>query len=324
MRVPGLKRAKLFYRWVHGRFVGQALILGYHRVTEYEHDPYAICVTPHHFAEQLAVLCRLAQPITLARLIEGLHANNLPPRAVVVTLDDGYADTLYQAKPLLESYGVPATVFVTTGYQACQFWWEALARILSAPTTLPSHFDVPLLNSAALWEGKDTPTAREKLLWSLFDCLSSLPFSERQAALAQLQLWLGGAADVVGGENRPLTKTELRELANSELITIGGHTVTHPKLAALVPEQQEAEINQGKVDLEEILGRGSVKTFSYPNGSLDATTQALVRKIGFQGACASHHDVVHQNSDLFCLPRFWIPDWNGRQFSGWLQRWLPN
>lgn len=324
MRIPGLKRATLFHRWLRGRLVGQALILGYHRITQYERDPYGTCVVPQHFAEQLAALCQMAQPIPLHSLIESMRDNNLPERAVVVTIDDGYADALYQAKPLLEYYQVPATVFVTTGYQGCQFWWDVLVKILTIPTPLPAHFDAPLLDSIGVWPGIDTPAARKQLLWSLYNHMLSLASQEQQELLAQLQMWLGITAEKEVGEGRSLTSAELLDLVSSELITIGGHTVTHPHLANLSRDSQKLEIKECKSYLEQISGKNSVTSFSYPNGSLSQTTLSLVRESGFQCACASHHDIVHQNSDPFCLPRFWIPDWNGAQFSRWLQRWLPN
>ena len=51
----------------------------------------------------------------LREMFRALRENNLPRRAVAVTFDDGYADSLYKAKPLLERYNIPATVYVCSG-----------------------------------------------------------------------------------------------------------------------------------------------------------------------------------------------------------------
>jgi peptidoglycan/xylan/chitin deacetylase (PgdA/CDA1 family) len=41
---------------------------------------------------------------------------SLPPRAVLITFDDGYRDNLEYALPVLQRYGYPAVVFVPIGY----------------------------------------------------------------------------------------------------------------------------------------------------------------------------------------------------------------
>ena len=74
MRIPGLKTAKKFSRWVQARVLGGALILGYHRVTNVARDEYEICVSPDHFAEQMEVLSRYAHPISLSKLGKHLKA----------------------------------------------------------------------------------------------------------------------------------------------------------------------------------------------------------------------------------------------------------
>jgi peptidoglycan/xylan/chitin deacetylase (PgdA/CDA1 family) len=111
-------------RWLRSRFAGGALILGYHRVAEARHDPGAMCVSPRHFAEQLAVVRDCAQPVPLRQLLSYLADGRLPPRLIAFTFDDGYADNLSHAWPLLERFGVPATLFIATGYAGGAFPWD--------------------------------------------------------------------------------------------------------------------------------------------------------------------------------------------------------
>src|SRR5215467_4451596 len=93
------------------------LILMYHRIAELQSDPWGLAVSPRHFAEHLEVLRRHGQPRPLAQTVKALQRQGLPGgRPLVVTFDDGYADNLYNAAPLLDRYDVPATVFLTTGY----------------------------------------------------------------------------------------------------------------------------------------------------------------------------------------------------------------
>jgi peptidoglycan/xylan/chitin deacetylase (PgdA/CDA1 family) len=70
------------------------------------------------------VLRKHGYPLSLRELFQGLHEGRLPQRAIVLTFDNGYADRLYAAKPLLERFHIPATVFITTGSLGHEFWWD--------------------------------------------------------------------------------------------------------------------------------------------------------------------------------------------------------
>jgi peptidoglycan/xylan/chitin deacetylase (PgdA/CDA1 family) len=72
---------------------------------------------------------------------------------VVVTFDDGYADNLHHAKPLLERYGIPATVFVTSDYigQEHEFWGDKLERLLLQPGALPQTLQLQVNGTAYQW-----------------------------------------------------------------------------------------------------------------------------------------------------------------------------
>jgi peptidoglycan/xylan/chitin deacetylase (PgdA/CDA1 family) len=287
-----------------------------------------MCVTPQHFADQLRVLRTFAHPISLREMVRGLQDGDLPERAVTVTFDDGYADATSHARPLLERYQTPATVFVATGYIGREFWWDELARILLSPATLPERLSMPLNGGNYEWTSGDTdsirldkgaPDPRRRLLQSLYERLLPLSPVEREEALALLCNWAEATSDD-GLHPRALTADELVELATGGLVDIGAHTVTHPILSNLSVEAQRAEIQGSKARLEELLGR-PVTSFSYPNGSLSKETPMIVRAAGFTCACASSADIVWRRSNRFCLPRFWIPNWDGQTFSRWLRRW---
>lgn len=301
------------------------LILGYHRVADVTEDPYAMCVTPRDFAQQLEVLRRQAQPISLTELVSGLRVGDLPKGAVALTLDDGYADALANVKPLLERYQIPATVFVTSGYLGRAFWWDELERMLFAPARLPARLSLRVNGAAYEWP-RDVSTdggsgdRRQHLLRSLYRWLLPLSPDERQEAMVALRDWAGVEPDDQP-RARVLTADEVIELAAGDLVDIGAHTVSHPVLSALPLPQQQSEIEGSKAHLEELLGR-PVTSFSYPNGSCSRETRAIVRELRFSCACASDKDVAWRGSDPFYMPRFWVPNWDGDHFSRWLARWL--
>lgn len=325
----GSKTFKQAARWLRSRLVRGALILGYHRVAGPGHDPYGMCVTPRRFAEQLAVLHRSACLLSLAELVQRMEQGKLPPRAVALTFDDGYADNLYQARPLLEQYEIPATFFVTTGYLGREFWWDELEQIIFSPTKLPPQLGLSVDGRVFEWtvntpersrHPQSAANPRSHLLHTLFAYLLPLGAEQQQQVLTQLHAWSDVAAET-RADHRALRPQEVGQLAESELVEIGAHTVTHPVLARLPAVRQQEEITQSKHCLEQLVGR-PVTSFSYPNGSATVPTRLLAREAGFTRACASHNDIARRGSDPLCLPRFWVPDWDGARFGRWLRRWL--
>jgi peptidoglycan/xylan/chitin deacetylase (PgdA/CDA1 family) len=93
-------------------------ILMYHKVNP---DPgtggYGLRVRPRDFAGQMAYLARNGyQPVTLSDLADHSEKGRpLPPKPVVITLDDGYLDNYTYAYPILKKYRFTATVFVVAG-----------------------------------------------------------------------------------------------------------------------------------------------------------------------------------------------------------------
>jgi peptidoglycan/xylan/chitin deacetylase (PgdA/CDA1 family) len=154
MRIRGLGKLRRVVRRLGRGFTPQGVILMYHRIADVELDPWDLCVTPQHFAEHLEVLQKYAHPISLKQLAIAHQNGNIPRRAVAITFDDGYVDNLYQAKPLLERYKIPSTVFVSSGYmgQPREFWWDELERLLLRPGRLPNKLCLDINANPQQWE----------------------------------------------------------------------------------------------------------------------------------------------------------------------------
>lgn len=317
MSFPGQKTVRQGARWLRSRVERGGLVLGYHRVGEVAWDPYAMQVTPEHFEAHLQVLRELAQPVSVQTLLEQQRSRSFSRNAVALTFDDGYRDNLDTAAPLLESYEIPATIFVVTHAPETMFWWDELARLVGSPVQPVSEGPIwpNGLNPSA--PPADAARATSELL-RLYHQLLPLSEEDRQARLCSMRVSVG--ADSTPPTLR-LTPEQVRALHASRWIEIGSHTATHPMLPRLSAGQQEAEVVGSKVQLEAILGE-PVGGLSYPNGAYSAATRDLVARAGYRYACTSKPDVMRARTNPYEIPRFWVGDWDKPTFTRWLKRWL--
>ncbi|MDT7041523.1 polysaccharide deacetylase family protein [Candidatus Nitronereus thalassa] len=338
-------------RWV-GRYIKNhmfqgATILIYHRVAELPSDWQLMSVTPQHFGEHLDVLRKKFYPMSLQQLHRAAQKGKIPKGAVAVTFDDGYADNLYNAKPLLEKYDVPASFYVTCGCldQEQEFWWDDLDRMLLQPQSLPQTLTLTVEGIEHSWK-VDVPSnpspsteivppkfskiqeegklGRKELYRSLHSLLRPLPEEKRRPLLDEIAKW--------SGSNRKgrvthasLTTNELEQLGKGGLVEIGAHTVTHPVLSSLSLSEQRDEILQSKEGLEEKLNR-PILSFAYPYGErsdYSVQTPELVKQLGFSYACSNYSGIVRRGVDPFQLPRVSTRDWNGEEFSRRISTWFP-
>ena len=312
------------------------MILMYHRVAEAEVDPWQLCVSPRHFDEQLSVLRDRDLVVTLDHVAEG--ALEREP-AVVLTLDDGYADTASDALPTLDRHGMPMTVYVTTGGLRCgsPYWWDALGDILLRPGELPRHVpgplrslgfeaivehaadDIPLDAGRGRWTAEQPPpTARHELYLALWRRMVGSPPDERAHVLAAVRDWAGrdGSASAL-----PISEEGVAALGRHQLVTIGAHTERHPALTALDDRALTREVVGATRDLEAITER-RVEHFAYPHGRYDDDVTRIVRAAGFRTAVTTDGGLVRPRTDRFRLPRWQVPDYDGDRFGSWLDRIL--
>jgi peptidoglycan/xylan/chitin deacetylase (PgdA/CDA1 family) len=307
----------------------RALILAYHRITRGESDPWALNVTPAHFSEHLDVLRRCLRPMPLAELEHARRCGRIPHGAVAVTFDDGYADNLHTAAPMLARADVPATVFVTTGAIGSTrgFWWDELDQIVLGSTRLPRLLEMTIAGRPLSWQAADltardpenSKSGRRQLYQQLWDALRELQGSAQEDALDNVRAWAGAVAQ---SAHRPMSAHEVVTLAQQPLIDVGAHTVSHPQLATLPGDRQRDEIHASRAQLEKLIGR-TVAHFAYPHGSYAKDTIAEVKRAGYTCACSSRQTAVVRSTDAYELPRISILDWDGERFAREVSRWIP-
>lgn len=279
----------------------QALtILVYHRVLT-EWDPLRQGeLVAGVFDEQMRFVSKNFAVLPLLDAVRLLKQGNLPTRACCITFDDGYADNLTVALPILKQYGLPATVFIATGYLDGQRMFND--TVIDAI----SHSKLSQLDLRELDLGLhpiNSLAERQQAVVSVLRQFKYRTPEARDAALPRL-VELTDCGPLPMGTM--LNRDQVSELARQG-VEIGGHTVTHPILTSIDDARAMDEMLQGKQLLENLTA-GPVRVFAYPNGQPQKDYAkrhvAMARNAGFELAVTTARGVSNPDSDVFQLPRF--------------------
>ncbi len=264
-------------------------------------DPMAVGEPDvERFERVVRFLSRAFTLLPLAEAAGRLASGTLPAAAACITFDDGYADNLTLAAPILARFDAPATIFIATGYlDGGRMWNDTVIESIrgtSVETLDLADLGLPVLPVATLDQ-------KRRAIDTLLPLVKYRPVDAR-IALADA---IANRACVIPPSDLMLTTPQLRELASAPNITIGAHTRRHPILACTPPAEAESEIASSRSDLEALLQK-EVDLFAYPNGRPDKDYRAehvdMVRRAGFRYAVSTAQGVASAPADPLQLPRF--------------------
>jgi peptidoglycan/xylan/chitin deacetylase (PgdA/CDA1 family) len=282
-----------------GGRAGRLTILIFHRVLP-QHDP----LNPDEpsaleFERRMQWVRAWFNVLPLSDATQRLADGTLPPRALAITFDDGYADNREVAAPILRRLGLTATFFIATGFLDGGCMWND--RVIEAVRSCDAAgLDLSALGLGAL--GLDDAASRRRAAAAVVKAIKHLEPSARQAAT-------DAVVKAAGGRSAPalmMSIDQLRELRTLGM-HVGAHTITHPILARATEADALHEIAAGKAQLEALLGE-PVRLFAYPNGvpGEDYLPEhvRMVRDVGFSAAVSTAWGAASAASDRFQLPRF--------------------
>ncbi len=260
------------------------IVLTCHRVIALQSDPEMLAVTPDNFRAHMR---HLKETVPVVRFEDDWSKIRRP--AVSITFDDGYADNVLEALPIIEEVGVPTTFFVSTANIGTQreFWRHELERIIMGDWTFPERFNLHDGRFGRRWQ-TSTPAGRDALYREIHALMMQVDPVSREEWLMQLRKW-ARAGETGREEYRAMTYDELRRLAGRKWATVGAHTVTHTPLSAPTEDQQREEIDSSKLRLETLLGT-RISVFSYPFGGksdYDNVSVRICREAGFIKAASN-------------------------------------
>lgn len=280
------------------------VILIYHRVDDPAKDVWGVTVSPERFAEQIEALTATRRVLPLGELAAAAAEGRAYDRPLAaVTFDDGYHDAFTTARPILHRLDCPATVFVVSGMVDAkrEFWWDEVAFIFLETPSLPAELRMTFGHESVAWRFPEgVRSARTGPCHYLRRCFLGLPTARIEAHLAALRDW-AGVERPARPTHRAMTSAEVAGLDDG-LIGVGAHTVSHPALPVLSPEDQRIEVSASRQACEAMIGR-PVAHFAYPFGRYDRASWAACRAAGFAGACATIPGPVRRSADPFLLPR---------------------
>ena len=202
---------------------------------------------PTVFAKHIAYLSRHYTVIALDTLVAAIHRKDfsqIPPKSVVITIDDGHVGNI-ALLPLFKQYNVRPTLYVCT-------------QIINTHR----HF----------WFKIDGQSKAEK------ERLKRLSNAER---LAHLKRTADFEPEKVYPDRQALKIAEMKEMAES--VDFQPHTRFHPILPQCTEMECKQEILGSKTDLERLLGVECLH-FSYPNGDYTEREIEIMKAGGFRSA----------------------------------------
>lgn len=297
------------FRWIAGSVWRRrrVLILCYHGVSlqdEHEWDP-ELFVTPAFLRRRFEILRETGcEVLPLGEAVLCLRRGMLPPRSVVLTFDDGFYNFFAAAAPLLEEFGYPATVYLSSYHCVYQrpvlrltlryLLWRARLQVLAAGV-LPGQDDPIELEDVR---------QREKLAANLLDEARALS-GDREAQ----QAWLGQVARRLGVDWENVVRSRLFHLVTGvEVADIArrGFDVQLHTHRHRTPREKSAfrcEVLENRRILEKLTGRPATH-FCYPSGDVHPTFLPWLRDLGVETATTCSVGLARTEHDPLLLPRY--------------------
>lgn len=236
----------------------------YHGVTEAPLEFEDWCfIDSSSFHWQLKALREHFDIVSLIEAVERLRRRKIDRPTAVITLDDGFQNNYDVAYPIFQELGLPATIFVTTGFVDTDdtLWYCRLHRALAASTKKTLEWDGIFFDLLA-------PGAKARVSAEIQARLKRFPQSRLLEEVRCIVLMLGDDPDdSIPPEScyRMLSREAISVMARSGLIEFGAHTVSHAILSLLSTEERYNEIRPSVAAVQGLTGQ-PCRLFAYPNG----------------------------------------------------------
>lgn len=279
---------------------GYLTILTYHRVLpDALFKGYlfpSLAVSESMFAAQMATLAARCQVVTIEEGLRQIKSRDRQQKPLVaVTFDDGYADNISVAAPIMAKHGIRATFFIVTGFvgTTSELWYDIAARKWEAASSQQLSDAVSQAGVRVSWQDEKP---------SLPTWMALLKGVDQQLR-DEIVMALPDPGPVAARQHldRLMTQDELRQLKRAGH-EVASHSMSHPLLPQLEPQALQSELVHSR-QLLELWLQGEVRGFSYPNGDYDDRVKDAVARAGCSYACTTRHGRNGPDADPLRLRR---------------------
>ena len=221
--------------------------------------------------------------------------------SVAITMDDGYEDNFTLGLPVLEKHGVPATIYIATGFIGTSDLLPMDAIDYALRNTGKGQLDWSFLGREKISLGSYAERCRANIaVGKIFKSLQAEELDERlQELFDRLEV------NRVVEDNGMLDWEQVLHLKQAGM-EIGSHGVTHRLMTRLSKAVARQELMTSR---DEIFGRTGCtpEHFAYPNGmaeDFDDELREEARSLGFRSvASVIRAACIPGVTDPFNLPR---------------------
>lgn len=312
MNKLSLKKALYFLAKFTGLFLlssflyrKKLLILCYHGFELDDESSFRpmLYIRPETFADRIQLLEKKGLNIVkLATALEQLEHNNLPPKSIVITIDDGFYSVLSRAAPILKAHDLPATLYLTS------YYFNKMTPIFGlAVQYLFWKTNKDSVNLAGLNIDRVDNNSRELITEELQQRVIDYGYGldsedERTKLLKKLAKRLDLDTEEIES-SRKFTLVNQEELGQLQRAGIDIQLHTHRHHFPNDPHLASQEILENKRIVEPFLDY-PMSHFCYPSGEWSVAHWPVLESLGISSATTCEPGLVDASSKSYALPRF--------------------
>lgn len=285
-----------YNNYKHGEY--PLSILYYHHVFAKKNPYHLDDLDAQQFDQQISFLSKHFNILPLNQAIDLLKKKQLPPKALVISFDDGYQDNYTIAAPILEKNKCPASFFIATeGVENGYLWNDVIEQCLK-------HTTVKEITKSIIGKQLSIVTESEKIA-AFQRLVSSLKFINNEERSNKILL-LSKELNVSCYTQTMMSKEQLLDLHHRGF-DIGAHTHSHTIVSTETDADSQTELLINKQMLEKIIGE-PISFLAFPNGLYGRDFKQIhcemAQKLGFKAAFSTNDGGAFSSTNLQQIPRF--------------------